>query len=268
MKVATFGHDHAETMTATTLLGVMYWREKRLGKSVPLFEELLKLQSVKFGREHVETLATAANLAVNYRDSDRLAEALPLFEEAYRGSKKLPESLRKGRFRYVVNYLLEIYRKTENHIAAANLLLEELPEARLRLPKESPELAAMLSQIGLGLLDEKRYTEAEPLLRECLTIREVAAPMEWSTFNAKSLLGGSLLGQKRYSEAEPLLVSGYEGMKQREATIPAQGKQRLPESLDRLVEFYAAIDKPEDAKKWRAERDKYSPKEQSAPEKR
>jgi len=33
------------------------------------------------------------------------------------------------------------------------------------------------------------------------------------------MLGGSLLGQKRYAEAEPLLLSGYEGMKQRQRSL-------------------------------------------------
>ena len=31
------------------------------------------------------------------------------------------------------------------------------------------------------------------------------------------MLGEALLEQKKYPEAEPLLLSGYEGMKQREA---------------------------------------------------
>jgi len=38
------------------------------------------------------------------------------------------------------------------------------------------------------------------------------------------MLGGSLLGQKKYAEAEPLLLSGYEGMKQREVKIPPEVK--------------------------------------------
>ena len=40
-------------------------------------------------------------------------------------------------------------------------------------------------------------------------------------------MGATLLGQKKYAEAEPLLLAGYEGMKQREAKIPAAGKIRL-----------------------------------------
>jgi hypothetical protein len=71
------------------------------------------------------------------------------------------------------------------------------------------------------------------------------------------MLGSALLGQKKYGDAEPLLLSGYEGMKQREQAIPAQGRIRLTETADRLVELYTATDRPDEAKKWQAERATY-----------
>ena len=46
-------------------------------------------------------------------------------------------------------------------------------------------------------------------------------------------------------------------LKQREKMIPPQGAPRLPEALDRLVELYTATTKPDEAKKWRAERARY-----------
>ena len=70
-------------------------------------------------------------------------------------------------------------------------------------------------------------------------------------------LGGALLGQKKYADAEPLLLAGYEGMKQRRKTIPADVKDRLPVALDRVIELYTAMEKPDEVKKWRAERAKY-----------
>jgi hypothetical protein len=48
-------------------------------------------------------------------------------------------------------------------------------------------------------------------------------------------------------------------MKRRAKTIPPQGLVRLPEALDRLVELSTARGKPDEAKKWRAERRKYPP---------
>jgi hypothetical protein len=72
-----------------------------------------------------------------------------------------------------------------------------------------------------------------------------------------SLLGGALLGQKKHADAEPLLLKGYEGMKARAKTIPPQHITCIPEALDHLIELYTATDKPEEVKKWRAERAKY-----------
>ena len=109
----------------------------------------------------------------------------------------------------------------------------------------------MLAQRISALLADGKFAEAEPLARECLAIREKQIPDDWLTFNARSLLGGSLLGQKKYAEAEPLLLAGYEGMKQREDRIPAVGKPRLKETLQRLVQLYDATGRPDQAAEWK-----------------
>jgi eukaryotic-like serine/threonine-protein kinase len=71
------------------------------------------------------------------------------------------------------------------------------------------------------------------------------------------MLGGALLGQKKYAAAEPLLLKGYEDMKNREKTIPPQGVTFIPEALGRLIELSTAAKRPDEAKKWRAERANY-----------
>jgi hypothetical protein len=81
-------------------------------------------------------------------------------------------------------------------------------------------------------------------------------PEDWRTFNTKSLLGGAMLGQKIYPEAEPLLLAGYEGMKQREDKIPRAAEMRLKDSLERLIDLYTAMDKPDEVTKWQADRSK------------
>ncbi len=97
------------------------------------------------------------------------------------------------------------------------------------------------------------------LLRSCLANRQRSNPDAWTTFNTQSLLGGALLGQKKYADAEPLLLKGYEGMKQREQTIPPQAATRIPEALDRLVQLYEATDKKDEAAKWRKELEAIKP---------
>ena len=46
-------------------------------------------------------------------------------------------------------------------------------------------------------------------------------------------------------------------MRQREKTIPPQGSTRIAEAIDRLIELATATNKPDDVKKWQAERAKY-----------
>jgi len=50
--------------------------------------------------------------------------------------------------------------------------------------------------------------------------------------------------------AEPLLKEGYEGMKQREKTMPPPALPRLTEALERLMQLYDATGNA-------AERDRY-----------
>jgi WD40 repeat protein len=245
------GPDHPETLKSMELVGYAYWRMKRFDKAIALYEQLLKLQGARYGREHAKTQRTVANLGVNHKDAGRLKEAILLLEEAHRAAKKHPD------LAWVRGQLLDAYTIAGENVKAGNLVLEQLPLARKALPKDSPQLAGMLAQIGLGLSEQKKWAEAEPLLRECLAIREKKQPDLWSTFNTKSTLGGSLLGQKKYQGAEPLLLTGYQGMKEREKTIPPQGRVRLSEAVDRLIELYTATNKPDEAKKWRAERAKY-----------
>ena len=112
---------------------------------------------------------------------------------------------------------------------------------------------------GLYLLREKKGADAEPMLRDCLAVRAKKEPDAWTTFNARSLLGESLLIQKKYAEAEPLLVQGYEGMKQREAKMPAQSRQFLTEAVERLVQLYEATGQNAKAAEWRKKREERKP---------
>src|SRR5262249_39997348 len=133
---------------------------------------------------------------------------------------------------------------------AEPLLVDVLARHRKADRPVSDNFVAVLARVGLNWLKQYKYANAEPHLRECLRIRE-HDPDDWKTFNTRSMLGGSLLGQKKYAEAEPLLLAGYKGMKQREEKIPPQGKVRLTEALERLVQLYEATGNTDKAAEWR-----------------
>jgi len=57
--------------------------------------------------------------------------------------------------------------------------------------------------------------------------------------------------QKKYTEAEPLLLSGYDGMKQREGSMQWEGKFYLRDALQRVVKLYEATERPAQAAEWK-----------------
>jgi len=139
------------------------------------------------------------------------------------------EDFRTGMFALADRAIVQTDNRAAAYVARASLYaahqkhpLAEVDYANaIELDQLNPLYFAYLGQY---LLSRKKFVEAEPVLRECLTLREKKQPDIWTTFNAKSLLGGALLGQKKYDEAEPLLLTGYEGMKARESSIPIDGK--------------------------------------------
>jgi serine/threonine protein kinase/tetratricopeptide (TPR) repeat protein len=256
---AKLGPDHRNTITCMGDLAFCYWSRRELDKSIPLYESVLKQREAKLGRQDPDTLMIVNNLGVNYLDAGRLAEAIPLLEEGFRAGLKHPI------LRGVGTRLLDAYLQAGKTANAAALVAEMLADARRTLPPDSPQLAAKLAEFGSALLAAKAFTDAEPVLRECLSIRATKQPDAWTTFNTQSLLGGALLGQKKYAAAEPLLLGGYEGMKEREKTIPPLTRLRLAEAADRLVVLYSATNKPDELKKWQAERDKYPKANKTSP---
>ena len=116
---------------------------------------------------------------------------------------------------------------------------------------ESIDYARSLMPLGRNLQQQKKYSEAEALLRVCLSIRQNKQPDAWTTFETEALLGDTLLSLKKYDEAEPLLLAGFEGLKQREAKIPQDSKIRVIQVLEQIVELYDAWGTGESGEVWR-----------------
>ena len=247
----TFGPKHASALSSMNNLAVAYWKNKQLDRSIPLFEVTVRLRRIHFPND-LETRTSIGNLAVNYRDAGRLKEAIPLLEEVLDWVRTQPAPV-ASQYAWVTRALAETYEHDQQFAKAEPLHREALQKAQDQFGISDPRTAGPLAMLGLNLLMQQNYADAEPLLRECLALREESEPDAWTLFNTKSMLGGCLLGEKKYAEAETLLLEGYEGMKQREAQIPPVGKIRLHETLDRLVQLYDDWGKPDESEHWLAD---------------
>jgi serine/threonine protein kinase len=244
------GPDHPDTMTSMGNVASCYRALKKLDLAVPLYEEALKLLRAKLGSDHPDTLLGMHNLALAYQDDGKPDLALPLFQEAAAGVER--RQFVYAHAHRIVRNLIQCHERLKQFDQAEVWRRKWLSVVLTKFGAESAEHNVELAFLGQSLLAQKKFVDAESVLRECLAFRERNWPDSWSTFNAQSALGAALLGQKKYTEAEPLLIQGYEGMKLREATIPPQVQnQRLLEALERLVQLYDAWDKKDKADEWR-----------------
>ena len=144
-------------------------------------------------------------------------------------------------------------------------------------PKDVSTLLAQRDWGQLCLASPRRFDEGEAILIEvmealrdrpvddpiraftinlvggCMMFRQKNDKASWRTFHSQSVFGGELLTQKKYADAERLLVAGYQGLKVRQAAIPAADQRRLLQAVERLVQLYEATDRKEEAAKWRKE---------------
>jgi tetratricopeptide (TPR) repeat protein len=192
------------------------------------------------------------NLAAVYRNRGKLAEAEPLLVRWLEVGRRVKGEEHLDTL-HVMEDLADLYYAQRDYSRAEPLLVRGLEISRRVRGEKHHERLLLMHNLGVVYHQEGELTKAEPLLRESLKFFEQNEANNWTTFNTKSLLGGSLLGQKKYGEAEPLLLAGYEGMRQREGTIPPiDRKVRLAEAIERLVQLYEAWGQPEKAGEWRA----------------
>jgi WD40 repeat protein/serine/threonine protein kinase len=256
-----------EQIRAQQKEGMELWGSGRRSDALSLLRQALDSMSTTLGPDHEETEASMFNLAHVYWNDGRLPEAVSLFEQSLARQEAVPRADASTTLRYM-NCLIAAYQAAGRFDRAEPLMLDALARRRkAACPKsdgtmaalDALETAALLASLGWTYLEQHKYADAEPHLRECLTVREQYEAEDWTTFNTKSMLGGSLLGQKKYAEAEPLLLAGYEGMKRSEEKIPPQAKVRLTEAIERLVHLYEVTGKKDKAAEWRAKLPMASP---------
>jgi serine/threonine protein kinase len=244
------GADHPDTLSGMNNLALGYEAADKLEQAVPLLEETLRRRKAKLGADHPDTLTSLNNLAGAYLAAGTPEQGLPLYREAAAGVEaRRFQHEHAGR---IVNNLIQCQERLGKLGQAEAWRRKWLAVVRERSGADSLPYADVLADLGSNLLRQNRAAEAEGVLRECLAVREKRQPEAWGTFHTRSLLGEALLGQKKYAEAEAPLRAGYDGLKQREATIPSAVKGRLTEALRRVVRLYEAWGKPDAANAWRA----------------
>jgi hypothetical protein len=244
------GETHPDTLFTMINMGMLYRSEGKYAQAEPIVAKVVQARTRMLGAEHPDTLASMSILAQVYQGESRYAEAESLFTKVLDVRRRV---LGEQHFSTLVsmNFLADLYR-TEGRDTQAEALYSQVLEGRRRvLGPEHPDTTRILAVLGQMRLEKGLYAEAEPLLREALIEQEKGSPGAWSRFDTESMLGAVLANQQKYGEAEPLLTSGYEGLVQRQATIPQASRAVVQRAGERIVHLYQNWGKPEEAAEWR-----------------
>ena len=146
-------------------LAIGYYTAKKLDLALPLFEKTLKLRKTKLGPDHPDTLQSMNNLAWAYQAAGKLNLALPLFEETLTLRKAElgpdhPDTLES------MDNLASAYQAAGKLDLALPLFEETLKLRKAKLGPDHPDTVGTMASLGSLLIEKRRFTEAEPLLRE------------------------------------------------------------------------------------------------------
>ncbi len=200
----TLGADHTDTLQAMSNLANLVREPGKAGRRRASLVHITGSPQTQLGRGpqlHVRGDARSGRVLSR---SAKYADAEKLFGALFEGSPRQvwAQKIRRCCRRCIclANVMspaeeLDLRRTTpEGHAQGPS------PSARQGRPRHCrhdgfPRRAPVLEAV--------RPTEAEPLLRECLEIREKTMPNDWLRFHTEGLLGACLVGEKKYEEAEP-----------------------------------------------------------------
>ncbi|MCL4673286.1 MAG: tetratricopeptide repeat protein, partial [Sphingomonadaceae bacterium] len=203
-------------------LGVSYRNSGMLTEAEASYRAAWRISEREFSRDSVGAISDSDNLARVLAAQGRWDEALPLYRrnweiaDAYRDwSLDLDEEV--GGWVYAL--------LNTGQLAEADRVTERvLREVRATSGVDGDDLSQYLNLRGLVLVEQERFAEAEPLLREAVKANSQNDLSGGATLIAN--LAAVLEAQSRYAEAEDLRRQAYDAAR-KNVVFSAFGSQRI-----------------------------------------
>ena len=247
LTLATNSLGNKDALIAKSLaqLGVIVQDQGRLAEAESFFRGSLNARRQLFGDTHPTVAQTLNKLSGVLALEGKAAEAEKVNREAIKAFGWTRKTIDFSDGDALYSRGLEFYDKGD--LPEAETCFRQAVAIRR---KSKHDLDVAISALANTLRRQQKFSDAEPLFRECVAMRETNSPNAWYTYFTRLRLGATLMGNRKYDEAEPLLISGYEGMRQRESGIRDR-YQVLEESIQSLVQLYEATFRFEKAAEWR-----------------
>jgi eukaryotic-like serine/threonine-protein kinase len=251
IRTRVLGPEERHTLLSMNNLAEIYELQGKYAQSEPLLTKAFELRRRTLGEENTDTLVSMQALGKLYRCEEKYAQAEPLLTHAAEAERRVlgaehPDTLSS------LDDLALLYR-SEGQFEKANALLASVIDARRRvLGPAHPDTTDAMIELAEVRQQEQKYVAAELLLREAAGNDAQTVSDTWQRWHSQTLLGASLAGQNKFADSEALLVSGYQGMIDREATIPFEDRSALTQGAEWIVQLYERWGKPEKAAEWKS----------------
>jgi non-specific serine/threonine protein kinase/serine/threonine-protein kinase len=245
-----YGPDHPFTSREMFGLGKVLQGKGDYPEAERVFAEALAIDQRTRGKRHPDTLRSALRLGWTQIDAGKFDEGISLLESTLGDFR---ETL--GPASYVTLtcevHLGDGYDAKGDRVRAEQTLRAALQGLQALGKDQEGDAANAAELLGVNLVEQRKYSQAEPLLRPSLTYREKGDNNDWQLYRAQVFLGAALSGLKQYPEAEKLLLSGQQGLEQRVSHMPADQLKWIRFSTEQIVNVYSGWGKPDEAAQWR-----------------
>jgi tetratricopeptide (TPR) repeat protein len=244
------GPEHPATLDTMADLARLYDDLGEYVRAEPLFWQALEVKRRVIGKEHPSTLVSMNSLGLLYTHQGKYAQAELALTEVLEVRRRVlgeahPDTL------ISMHHLADLYRLEGKYAQGGQLFTKALELQRRILGADNPNTLNTMHELAVLFMFQTKYAQAEVLVREALAIYDKTKTDTWVRYDCQSLLGASLAGQDRYAEAEAFLLSGYEGITQRNGSVPVASRSRMEEAGKQIIELYQDWGKPEEAASWR-----------------
>jgi eukaryotic-like serine/threonine-protein kinase len=165
IRKARLDPDHPSTLKNMSILATSYQDAGQLDRALPLLEETLARGKSRLGPDHPDTLGAMGDLALGYRAAGQLDRALPILVEAASLWKQKKAGANAPGYTIALGHLGLVQVESGMWVRAESPLRECLAIQESRQPDRWSTFNTR-SVLGGAILGQKRYDEAEPLLRD------------------------------------------------------------------------------------------------------
>jgi serine/threonine protein kinase/tetratricopeptide (TPR) repeat protein len=220
-----FKEPHAYIAESLRRLGTILRLKGDVDDASQQLAQALAMNRALFGADHLRIASNLNQIALTRQAQGDLAGAIPLFRESLAQYTRLLGEHHIA-FRTVNNNLARALREHGEPVDAEAMFRASLDRFDLTSRAERGEFVAALTGIGLALTDQRKASEALPLLERAVAMsRERFGANHWRTGDAQLALGTALIGSGQLERAEPVLREAQTIIEPQRRALPRLAEQ-------------------------------------------